>query len=658
MFPHGLPQTVPRLLAALSLACFAGAAAAQDKPRTEPGLLATFTVGGVKDVTTTANALLYVPTGQPATPFVPPGKFTVTWEGFISVDLRDSYVFNADLNGSLKLEINTNVVLEATSEGKTTEPSKRVRLSKGENSLKLTYTAPDQGDAFIRLHWTPPELGPEPIPQAALSHAAGNADLKTAVQLRRGRELFVELRCAHCHKADGATLPELAMDAPSFEGIGSRRQAGWMTEWILDPHNQRATAHMPRLLKGPNAAEDAAAIASYLASLKDGDAPGESAKAELASAGKELADKLHCVACHNLPGVKEQDAKKVSLEHVNAKFPPAALVAFLKNPGAHFAWTRMPDFQLNDNEARQLAAHLSGSAPMVKPAAASTDAAVIARGKQLVQSTGCLNCHSLKLDNQFKAPALAELAAAKWTSGCVADAAAGKSPEFALSADDRAALRAFAASDRSSLQRHVPADFAARMSRAMNCAECHGKFEGFPPFDLLGGKLKPEWARAFIAGEVKYKPRHWLPARMPVFPKYAEGLAHGLAAQHGHGPKTPAEPPINPEHAQQGRAMVSTDGGFSCIACHAVRSFGATQVFEAAGINLAHSAERLLPDYYRRWMLNPLRIDPQTKMPVYFNMGQSPLTDYFNGDAKQQLDALWHYLRQGDQMPLPKEAQP
>ncbi len=654
-FPS-LPHSIRRLSAALAAAALWTSVQAQEEIKTAPGLLMTCTSDGVTDMAVAQNALIYVPAGQSPTPFLPSGTFTATWEGFINVDLRDSYVFSAELNGSLKLEINTNIVLDATSDGKPVEPSKRVRLGKGANAIKVTFTAPQKGDAFLRLLWTPPELGPEPIPPSMLTHSADAKGLAGALKLHRGRELFIELRCAKCHTPGQATLPDLAMDAPSFEGIGTRRHAGWMTQWILDPHKQRSTAHMPKLLHGPNATADAGAIAAYLASLSGNQSATAAPVASLAGAGKELAEKLHCSSCHNLPGSEKADARKVSLDHVNAKFPPAALVAFLKNPGAHYAWTRMPDFKLKDDEAAKLAAYVSSIAPQAKQETASTDAAVIARGKSLVQATGCLNCHADKLENQFKTQPLTALASEKWSGGCMAETPSGKAPVFALGKEDREALRAFGAGDRASLTRHVPADFAQRHAAAMNCTECHGKFEGFPPFNILGEKLKPEWTQAFIAGDIKYKPRPWLEARMPVFPKYAEGLAQGLAMQNGLPPKTPEEPPVDPEAAKAGHAMVSTDGGFSCIACHAVRSFGATQVFEAAGLNLAWSAERLQPAFYTRWVNNPLRIDPQTKMPVYFSQGQSPLSDYYGGDAAKQIDALWQYMRQGDKMPLPKEA--
>ena len=103
--------------------------------------------------------------------------------------------------------------------------------------------------------------------------------------------------------------------------------------------------------------------------------------------------------------------------------------------------------------------------------------------------------------------------------------------------------------------------------------------------------------------------------------------------------------------------MVSPFNGFSCVSCHGVGDLKPTQVFESEGINLAYSAERLRPEFYRRWLLNPIRIDSATKMPVYFDEeGNSPLYDVLEGDSGRQLDAIWQYLLLGSQMiPPPVE---
>ncbi len=189
--------------------------------------------------------------------------------------------------------------------------------------------------------------------------------------------------------------------------------------------------------------------------------------------------------------------------------------------------------------------------------------------------------------------------------------------------------------------------------------------EGFPPIEILGAKLRPEWAAKFIAGEIPYKPRTerhphgepWLEMRMPSFKSRATLLAEGLAARHGYPPHSPSEPPIDMELAKIGQKLVGKEGGFSCISCHGVGNMEAMEVFEGEGINFIYASERLLPQYYLRWLRNPLSIDPQTKMPAYFDEGKSALTDVLDGDAEKQVNAVWQYLRLGPGMPLPSTGQ-
>ena len=69
-----------------------------------------------------------------------------------------------------------------------------------------------------------------------------------------------------------------------------------------------------------------------------------------------------------------------------------------------------------------------------------------------------------------------------------------------------------------------------------------------------------------------------------------------------------------------------------------------TQV--ALGINLLDAADRLKYGYYRRWMLDPLRIDPLTKMPRYSeDRKTTKVTEVLNGEAMPQFDAIWLYLQ-------------
>ena len=70
-------------------------------------------------------------------------------------------------------------------------------------------------------------------------------------------------------------------------------------------------------------------------------------------------------------------------------------------------------------------------------------------------------------------------------------------------------------------------------------------------------------------------------------------------------------------------------------------------MFESAGINFAYANERLQRDFFHRWVMNPTQIDPESKMPVYFSDGESPLPDVLSGSADAQINAIWEYFKQG-----------
>jgi mono/diheme cytochrome c family protein len=634
-------------------------AAANYSPAAEPqpGLALTWRVGETTVATVVPNLWLYVPAGQSPSPFAPAGQFTATFEGFVNIDLRGDYSFHATGKGGVKLEVNNAVLLDLKGIGGGAEAKiKTVRLNKGANAIKVTYASPGKGDAQLRIFWSERPDKPlphEPIRSGQLTHLPG-APLARASLVESGREIFIEYSCQRCHASEGAGIPELAMSGPGFAAIGDRRHRDWMAQWILDPKAQRKTARMPKLLHGETAPADAAAIAAYLETLKGPPNPAvEYPKPDL-EAGEELVSQLNCAGCHTLPGAAAVDGK-LSLNHVNRKFPEGELVDFLRAPDTHYAWTRMPKFALTAKEAWDISQWLRVKAPAHVAPEIDEDIIAIAHGKKLLTTLGCINCHNHKGENKFIALKLDALAIDKWKSGCLADEPNGKSPRFGFTPAQRAALRAFGATDRQSLHRHAPAEFARRQIRVLNCNACHGELDGFAKLDLIGLKLRPEWMQSLLAGTIKPRPRPWLPHRMPAFPARAKPLAQGLAQAHGYAPRTVPEPAaVNAELAEVGRQLVGVDGGFSCIACHGVKNREPLQVFEAQGINFAQVGARLQPEFFLRWMLDPLRVDPQTRMPTYFDKdARSVLVDVLEGDAKKQIEAIRQYLLLGNKMKIP-----
>jgi mono/diheme cytochrome c family protein len=416
--------------------------------------------------------------------------------------------------------------------------------------------------------------------------------------------------------------------------------------------------------------------------------------------------RLGCIGCHTLPDkdVAPPDARgRVSWHYVKAKFKPAALVEFLKQPEKHYAWIRMPNFRFTDEEAKQVAAYLLANSVDLPGDAPKGDAG---NGQKLVQSAGCMSCHTIKGENQAKAGALAAITKDAWGKGCMAidDAGRGKAPDFGLTNNQREALLAIASTDRSSLKRDVPTEFAERQIVEVGCLACHTRdalpdawdesmkeLEGLvkgetldpesggvapnaanakgplageaqpgtgdqsrPPLTWVGEKLKPEWMATFIAGKMDYKPRVWMLGRMPGFPARAEGLATGLAMEHACPSKSPEDKAPDEEFAKIGKQLVSRNGGFSCVQCHGIGAIAPISPFEAPSINFKYTKERIRREYYDRWMRDPTRVVANTKMPKFQNDGKTALNEILDGDADKQFDAIWNYLQAGRKIEHPE----
>jgi mono/diheme cytochrome c family protein len=617
-----------------------------------------------------SNVVLRVEANESPDPRMEAGPFRARWTGTLTVDLRGDYQFRDEHRGRFALTLNGTKVLPAEGDGTPAGWSAPVRLRKGTNTLEATLERTEASEADVRLWWRGRGVTPQPIPAAALRPLPAPGDPSADASASGdsvlvGREVFLRLRCGRCHLPEVAKpVPELAMDAPALDGIGSRLRREWMERWIADPKRLRPTSAMPRLLHGPATEVDAAGMAAWLSTLKDSaPAVGRQTPTGSPATGRALFGSLHCATCHTAPE-EAADPAKVSLGPARKKFLPGALARFLLDPGAHFVWTPMPDFHLSAEEAGHLAAWLetepAGAPTPRDPGAEGSpppDPTAMARGRELVETAGCLNCHPAPTTNRHRAPRLASLPAETWNRGCLADRppARGPQPWFDPTSAERSALRAFASTDRTSLGRHVPAEFAARWSRHLRCDGCHGGVEGLPGILHAGEKLRPDWTRRLLEGGIPYKPRPWLQARMPAYPAYAGLLAAGMAARHGLPPVSPSEPPIDAALAADGRKLVSASGGFACVTCHPIGSLGATAVFEAPGINLARVAERLRPEFFDRWVRHPQSVDPNTKMPLYFDEeGNSALTDFYGGDGNRTILALWNYVRQGTNAPPPE----
>ena len=175
-------------------------------------LVATFTREGVTDSRLDRFPALSIHQGEPATPFLTPGKFDANWKGKISVPRRQRLVFSFEGEGNANLKIDGKDVLSG--EGNLTgAKSKSTRLNPGEHDFDLSYTSKPDGSASFRIYGEEASFPRQTIAPSAFTAEATEATDLGALQ-RHGRGLVASQSCSKCHTAGtgfGSTpMPETA----------------------------------------------------------------------------------------------------------------------------------------------------------------------------------------------------------------------------------------------------------------------------------------------------------------------------------------------------------------------------------------------------------------------------------------------------------------
>ena len=325
-----------------------------------------------------------------------------------------------------------------------------------------------------------------------------------------------------------------------------------------------------------------------------------------------------------------------------------------------------------------------------------------ALGRQVMRARNCVACHELKpsgeelpwkpVTSRFDFAAIAE----RPSAGCLAAGATssegrplrrqprskgdgfGDRPQFGASLD-RAAVSAFLTAAARAPATPAPVD-AARVALArMNCLACHerdglgGLTQGFitrisggtdaaselvtpPSLTQVTAKLSVKALRGVLEGNERSRP--WMSLQMPHFAKEAmHGLPAHLAAldaqpflSHITAETAAAVAPEDATVVEAGRTLVGSRG-FGCTKCHDMLGVPSTGT---RGPDLANVYERIDRAWYSRWMHDPQRIQPGTRMPTVFLNGESPYKDVLDGDPARQREAIWQYLAVARSLPPPE----
>ena len=452
-------------------------------------------------------------------------------------------------------------------------------------------------------------LQPKAAPAASskAQHPSGDA--------RAGAALATSLGCVACHRFT-RDLPLAARGAsglgtvgPDLSAAGARLRLGWTLRWLAGPRRVSPDARMPDLRLGPQERADLVAFLSTLG--EPAPEPPELPPASLAPAGKKLARQLGCAGCHRLRSLEGSPPAGPELDGFGDKpldmldwghFEASSSVPPAKRTTTRWIRTKLTSPLAFD---RRPGGVLSMPWQHLRP------------GEQ----------HGLVLllRGLTRAPAPAGLEARP-------------------------------------SQRSLRLRRGARLVGHLGCRQCHqvggrgGEMKALlprpsdrpPSLDGEGAKVLPSWLFGFLRQPAPLRP--WLRLRMPTFnltPDQARDLAAYLAAS------ARASYPFadQPAPRLEGNALAGALALFEklkCVSCHKLSNAPRLKPGELAP-DLALSGARLRRAWIRRFILEPQKVMPGTRMPTLFPLVDedepagpriTPAPDLLGGRVDRQVDAL------------------
>ncbi len=406
-------------------------------------------------------------------------------------------------------------------------------------------------------------------------------------------------------------------------------------------------------------------------------------------------------------GTKAGAQSYYTLGSIGSKTRPEPLAKYLLDPLATNAHGRMPRMGLSAAEATDIAKFLcrvtDDKLNPAMPAEPKGDPTVLVdlatganlknlkrsdawkeAGKWLLTSKGCTNCHEVKPGGAAlpvkenvgsKLATLAKMPEKGCITGTEIPATA---PKFGFDKDQQEALTAFLKGGLTGAGAPSPV-YAARTSiKRFNCLNCHNRDgegsidEGLankmktlekadnaddiqpPRLTGVGHKMRTSWLKKVLLAGGRARP--WMTLQMPEYGQDCVGtLPEALPALEGAVTDDAiGRAEFTVDKLTAGRTLAGKSG-HGCISCHDIsgQSGGGTR-----GPDLSTTNKRVRYEWYTRWMHQPQRIAPGTKMPQVLIDGQSLLKTVYDGDGPKQLEALWAYFSLGPGLPLPSGMEP
>lgn len=485
----------------------------------------------------------------------------------------------------------------------------------------------------------------------------------------RGKSLVGSLGCLGCHLDADESLPDVRTlnslrreMGPRLSGLGSKTTAQWTYNWLRNPHAYSPLTKMADLMLSEQEAADIAAYLildqvddSKMPSLPTFDHSPEGALNEMARlfmvqdqqetealvsvtamseyervlfVGKKVIEHYGCAGCHDIPGVEEANLVGAPLDGISDRNIRSFDFAGLSDIGhttrewlfekmmdprifdraqikTQHAKLRMPNFAFTEAESDAIVTALMS----FRSAPTSTRLVVaqtplkrsIRAGHAIVRQFNCKGCHSVAGDGGAIAPTIVEWLVAQ---------------------------------------------------ESYTRAEAIDKGPTFSAPDLLGlgKKVRSQWLFDYMIDPGKLRP--WLTVRMPrhnLRDEQVNTLLEYFSSLDGElYPFARQKIPESSGAQYEAGKLLFSSKYFDCGSCHIQGDKLPAGPPETWAPDFALTRSRLKPEWILRWMYDPQKVAPGTKMPTYFPeeyFDDAGPPDILGGDEHRQIAALREYIR-------------
>jgi len=376
--------------------------------------------------------------------------------------------------------------------------------------------------------------------------------------------------------------------------------------------------------------------------------------------GRAMLARYGCVHCHKVASPEGRAMTATDdpppLDHIAAKTTRAWIFAWIKNPQAYAATATMPNFQLSDDDARDISAFLIGqSTPYLAeteretpPVPAQDDAAALQQGSSVYGESFCASCHAMQnaaglMVGGNVGPELTRVGSkvkpewlAEWLRSPKVYDPDTAMPHYRFEAKDIGLLMGFLGSKTDSdflanvhLGPATPAQIAhgKALVNERGCAACHSingvaRPDNFAPeLSAVGNLLlarivfapgMPHTLPDYIAAKIR-KPRSFGNAlKMPQFTfsdSQVDALVTALLAQTSRAQTLPAAlriPAASPSTYQPAGRAGQLMNDLRCFSCHTI---------DGRGGDMAPDLTWEGSSVQRSWLVNFLK-RPNTLRPA------------------------------------------